>query len=209
MKKELLTKDCCKKDLMLRLKAEIRYLTVCSVILLIVLAILITPLALFSASHPSSKWLMPWMLGLWFLFPADVVFVLCRWHLGKKWIQTLELSVTEAKLNNIVEHEIRLRADMRYGRLPEAYRYRLPGANRYYHTDRYVFYFSSYGRYVPPMRNFDWCEYAMSNEGLSNCSLIGDTFYLFTYMTKKKREKIAFAYPAKYFEWSEGNVQES
>lgn len=208
MKKERLTKESCRKDLMLGLKAERRYLTACAGILLILLVILIAPLAALSASIPSSAWLFPWMLGLFCLFPADVVFILCRWHLGKKWIQTVELSVTEAKLNNIAEYEIRAHADGQYGRLQEARRPPMSKRTRYYHIDRYVFYFSSYGRYVPPMRNFDWCEYAMSDEGLSNCSLIGDTFYLFTYTAKKKTEKIAFAYPAKYFEWAGDNVQE-
>lgn len=207
MKKVRLTRESCKKDLMLGLKTEMRYLMVCGAFLLITLAISIAPLALFSVSDPSGKWLTPWILGLWALFPAYAIFVLCRWHLGKKWIQTVELSVTEAKLSNIVEDEIRVRTNMQYGRLPEAHHYRLPRANRYHHIDHHVFYFSSYGRYVPPIRNFDWSEYAMSAKGLSDCSLIGDTFYLFTYMTKKKREKIAFAYPAKYFEWSESSAR--
>ena len=207
MKKELLTKESCKKDLLLILKAERRYLIVCGGILLMLLAIVMAPLALLSASHASNAWLLPWILGPFCLFPAYVVFALCRWHLGKKWIQTVELSVTEAKLNNIVEDEFRMRSDMRYGHLQEAFHHRAPGARHYRYTYPYVVYFSSYGRYVPPVRNFGWCEYAMSDKGLSNCSLIGDTFYLFTYMTKKKREKIAFAYPAKYFEWTDGNAQ--
>ena len=208
MKKELLTKESCRKDLMLGLKSEMRYLTACGGVLLIPLVILIAPLASLSASYSSSTWLRPLVISLFCLFPAYVAFALCRWYFGKKWIQTVDLSVTEVKLNNIVEYELRVRPNMQYGRLPEAQHYRLPGRSRYRRTDRFVFYFSSYGRYVPPVRNFGWSEYAMSNEGLNNCSLIGDTFYLFTYMAKKKREKIAYAYPAKYFEWSESGARD-
>ena len=84
----------------------------------------------------------------------------------------------------------------------------------------HYFHFEEHGRYearyLSPIRtvsgeksmgqNFVWSQrYRMGDEALSNASHSGDGFYLLTYEAgiRKKKTKVAFIYPQKFFEWSD------
>lgn len=89
--------------------------------------------------------------------------------------------------------------------------------NKYRH---HYFHFEEYGRYeskyLCPIRtvrgeksmgyNFVWSKYyRMEDTSLSQACHSGDKFYLLTYETgiRKKKTKVAFIYPQKFFEWED------
>lgn len=90
--------------------------------------------------------------------------------------------------------------------------------NKYHH---HYFYFEAHGeyesKYLCPIRtvrgekavgyNFIWSQrYRMGDEALMKASHAGEKFYLLTYETglRKKKTKVAFVYPQKFFAWEDG-----
>ena len=193
MKKEVLTVENCKKDLLHQLKLELIGRCVITMGMILFCGLLSLLLAVLDST---SGWSVTgWAFGaVWVLPAAYLLFNLRHLLVYRKRINAKAFFVAEAKLNNITELEIKrigdwLRGVWHFDRI--RYRY-----------DRNVFYFSSYGRYVVPDRNFTWSDqFRMHDDGLKNYSSCGDDFYLLVYTEGSRKGKVAYAYPAKLFEW--------
>ena len=193
MKKEALTIENCKKDLLHQLNLELIGRGVITLGMSLFCGLLSL---LFAALDSSSGWSVTgWAYcAVWALPVAYLLFNLCHWVAASRRNRAEAFSVSEAKLNNMAELEIKhpgdwLRGVWHFDRI--RYRY-----------DRNVFYFSSHGRYVVPDMNFAWSKaFRMNDDGLKNYSACGDDFYLIVYTKGSRKGKIAYAYPAKLFEW--------
>lgn len=193
MKKEVLTIENCKRDLRYQLRNQMIARGIFSIGLILACGLLsLQVTVLNSFVHWAG---VRWLISAFWIFPAAYVLLAVRhWVVVNKRIRSEAFFVSEAKLNNITELEKRiiggwLSGDLHFRRI--RYRY-----------DRNVFYFSSHGRYVVPDRNFTWSkEFRMSDDGLNNYSICGDDFYLLVYTQGRRKGKVAYAYPAKLFEW--------
>lgn len=193
MKKEILTMGNCKHDLLHQLKGQMIARSIFSIGLILACGLLsLQVTVLNNFVHWAGA---RWLIAAFWVLPAIYVLLAARhWVVVSKRIRSEAFSVSDAKLNNITELEKRviggwLSGDLHVRRL--RYRY-----------DHNVFYFSSYGRYVVPDRNFTWSElFHMSDQGLNNYSTCGDDFYLLVYTEGRRKGKVAYAYPAKLFEW--------
>lgn len=199
LKKEILTQENCQRDLLHRLKMELLAAAVTGGGLLLFSGFFTLVIALLNRDIPWAG--TPWLIAaLWVLPAIYVPMTVYHGVAGYRRIRRAAFSVEEAKLNNITELEIR-----RF-RLFEPWHFR----RIRYRYDRYVFYFSSYGRYVLPEQSFRWSEtFRMSDSGLNNYSGCGDDFYLLVYTEGSRKGKVAYAYPAKLFQWDGAVTAES
>lgn len=193
MKKETLTITNCKRDLLHQLKLELigRCIITMGMILFCGLLSL-----LLSVLGSSSDWSVTgWAYcAVWVIPAAYLLFNLRHLLVYRKRIHAEAFSVSEAKLNNMTELEIKRIGDWLRG----VWHFR----GLQYRYDHNVFYFSSYGRYVVPDMNFTWSGlFRMNDDGLKNYSSCGDDFYLLVYTEGSRKGKVAYAYPAKLFEW--------
>lgn len=70
------------------------------------------------------------------------------------------------------------------------------------YMDRHLLQFSRCGEYyIPYGTNYEWSkDYYMSDRGVFNTAIVGDTFYVVTYRNDKKRRPV-IAYNTKQFEY--------
>lgn len=197
MKKEVLTIENCKQDLLHQLKLELIGRGVITFGMILFCGLLSLLLAVLDST---SGWSVTgWAFGaVWVLPAVYVLFNLRHWLVYSKRIRSEAFSLSEAKLNNMTELEIKRIGDWLRG----VWHFR----RIRYQYDRYVFYFSSHGRYVVPDMNFTWSKQSrMNDSGLNNYSGCGDDFYLLVYTEGSRKGKVAYAYPAKLFEWQKAD----
>lgn len=180
--KEILTKDKIKLDLACLLKRERSR----SIWILILAPILLVTAILGIISSRSYPWerieyLLYSIAALVALVYA--VIILRRAIIDKRKIKNAEFEVTEDTLVGST-HDARV--------------------SRSAYDNRHLLQFSRHGEYyIPYGTNYKWSkDYYMSDDGVFNTALVGDTFYVVTYRKDAERKPIV-VYNAKQFEYKE------
>lgn len=178
-KKEILTKDKIKLDLMVLLKRE-QMQSIWILVLMPILLFLSVFLIINIRSYPWERieYILYSILAIVGLIHSVVL--LRKVIIGKRRVKNAEFDVEE---DTLVDSTL----DARTSRSPN--------------IDRHLLQFARCGEYyIPYGTNYNWSkDYYMSDRGVFNTSLNGDSFYIVTYQKDKKRKPI-IVYNTKLFE---------
>lgn len=175
MKKEKLTIDNIKKDLIVELKECCKELVGMAVAFIIVLLLVL----ICSNSLNTLKAIFLWLLCC---CGEAALLVLIVKQIKKATVLYKNLKNNNAiVIDKLIYSETKLK---RHGRITVTY---------------YYLCFSQYGKFQMPDENYKWSStFSMSAEGVYNYSNNGDEFYLV--LSKPHTGKILFAYNTKMFE---------
>lgn len=178
MVKEKLTIEKIKIDLKRTLKKSYRSITVLSILFVILLLLVI--------------WLIDidWITGIPPIIEGTVMLLLISIALGVEIIKIVGLYAALKNKDCIVKDKL-VGFDER-----DVYAHHR-GIVKYYYL-----YFSQYGEYCIPDKNYEWSKvYPLSKEGVFRLSKCGDEFYLV--LSKKHTGKILMVYNTKLFDFED------